>query len=84
MTLQNFIFSNILKQKLGRHLALWMIFSLYFFIVNFFPGNAEAFFVSKTYLEAFKKMIYIPVSIFSVYISKTGLLVGIKRQHFFW
>ena len=52
-----------------RHLALWIAFPLYFFVVNFFPKNADDLFSSKTYLEAFQKLIYIPISIFSVYIS---------------
>lgn len=74
MTLTEFIFSNQLKHRLARHLALWIAFSVYFFIVNFFPKNANDLVASKTYLEAFQKMIYIPVSIFSVYISIYFLL----------
>jgi Histidine kinase len=74
MTLNNFIFSNQLKHRLCRHLALWIIFSVYFFIVNFFPGNAQDLLTSKTYLEAFQQMIYLPVSIISVYISIYFLL----------
>ena len=53
---------------------MWVAFSIYFFIVNFFPRNAQDLIASKTYLEAFQKMIYIPVSIFSVYISIYFLL----------
>ena len=74
MTLNNFIFSNQLKHRLGRHLALWVAFSLYFFIVNFFPRNAQDLLASKTYLDAFYRMIYLPVSIISVYISIYFLL----------
>lgn len=69
-----FIFSNRFKYRLCRHLALWIVFSIYFFIVNFFPRNADDLFASKTYLEAFQRMIYIPVSIISVYISIYFLL----------
>jgi sensor histidine kinase YesM len=69
MTLNKFIFSNQLKYRLGRHLALWIAFSAYFFAVNFFPRNADDLFASKTYLVAFQRMIYLPISIFSVYIS---------------
>lgn len=74
MTLTKLIFSSQLKHKLGRHLALWIVFAIYFFTVNFFPGNANDLVASKKYLEAFQKMIYIPVSIFSAYISIYFLL----------
>lgn len=74
MTLTEFIFSNQLKHRLARHLALWIAFSVYFFIVNFFPRNAQDLIASKTYSEAFQKMIYIPVSVLSVYISIYFLL----------
>ena len=84
MTLTEFIFSNQLKHRLARHLALWIAFSVYFFIVNFFPRNANDLVASKTYLEAFQKMIYIPVSIFSVYISIYFLLPRfiLKEKYF--
>ena len=69
-----FIFSTQLKHRLARHLLLWTVFSFYFFIVSFFPRNATDFFISRTYLEAFRKMIYIPIGIFSVYTSIYFLL----------
>lgn len=74
MILDRFLFSNKLKYKLARHIALWVAFSLYFFIVNFFPKTEHDLFSSKTYLVAFQKLIYIPISIFSVYISIYYLL----------
>ena len=74
MKTHEFIFSNQVKHRLARHLALWIVFSTYFFIVNFFPRNADDLIASKTYIEAFQKMIYIPVSIFSVYVSIYFLL----------
>lgn len=74
MTSQEFIFSNKLNYRISRHLALWIAFSIYFFVVNFFPGNANDLIASKTYVEAFQKLIYIPISIFSVYISIYFLL----------
>lgn len=74
MTLNNFIFSHQLKYRLGRHLALWFAFSAYFFVVNFTPRNAEDLLDSKTYVIAFQRMIYLPVSIISVYISIYYLL----------
>jgi sensor histidine kinase YesM len=74
MTLNKFIFSDQPSHRLSRHLALWIAFSVYFLIVNFSPRNANDLVASKTYLEAFQKMIYIPVSIFSVYVSIYFLL----------
>ena len=74
MTLNNFIFSTQLKHRLARHLALWISFSVYFFVVNFFPRSEQDFFVLKTYTDALGRMIYLPVSIISVYISIYFLL----------
>jgi sensor histidine kinase YesM len=80
-----FIFSNQLKHQLARHLALWIAFSVYFFVVNLFPKNAYDLIASKLYLEAFQKMIYIPISVFSVYISIYFLLpCFILRGKYFW
>ena len=53
---------------------MWIVFSLYFFLVNFFPRNTHELIASKTYADAFQKLIYIPISIFSVYISIYFLL----------
>ena len=53
---------------------MWIGFSVYFFVVNFFPKNAQDLVASKTYIEAFQRMIYLPVSIISVYISIYFLL----------
>lgn len=87
MTKHDFIFSNRLKHRLARHIALWIAFSLYFFLVNFFPRNANDFTVLKTYTDAYQKLIYIPISIFSVYVSMYFLLPGFilkgKYFHFF-
>ena len=69
MKLDQFIFSNQPKYRICRHIALWIAFSAYFFVVNFFPKSEEELLSSKTFLDAFHKMIYIPISIFSVYIS---------------
>ncbi len=74
MTLNKFIFSNQPKYRIGRHLALWLGFSVYFFAVNFYPRNTQDLIASKTYVEAFWRMTYLPVSIVSVYISIYFLL----------
>ena len=84
MTLHNFIFSNELRHRLSRHIALWIFFSVYFFIVNFTPGIKHDLIDPTTYLQAFQKMIYIPVSIISVYISSYFLLPRfiLKEKYF--
>lgn len=74
MTWNDFIFSKKTSHKVSRHLILWIYFCFYFFIVNFFPRSEYDFITSKPYSDAFQKMIYIPVSIFSVYVSSYFLL----------
>jgi len=69
MKLDKFIFSNQPKYRICRHVALWVAFSAYFLVVNFFPKTEEDLWLSKTYINAIQKMIYIPISFFSVYIS---------------
>lgn len=69
MKLDQFIFSDQLKYRISRHIAFWMAFAVYFYMVNFFPKSEEDLFLSKTYVDAFHKMLYIPISIYSVYIS---------------
>ena len=74
MTAYDFIFSNNLKHRLLRHFTLWIIFCAYFFIVNFVPTRAADFTNAKAYATAFHKLIYIPVSILSAYITAYFLL----------
>jgi sensor histidine kinase YesM len=74
MTLNNFIFSNQPQTRFARHLVLWVIFCVYFFIVNFLPASAADFTSSKTFNTAFLKLMYIPVSILSAYITAYFLL----------
>ena len=74
MTLDQFIFSNQSKHRIIRHLVLWIVFSLYFFIVNFVPTSAADFTSEKAYATAFHKLMYIPVSILSAYITAYFLL----------
>lgn len=74
MITHKIIFSNKLRYRVGRHLLLWMVFCMYVFVVNFFPRNAQEIFASHTYMDAFKRLIYLPVSIFSVYVATYYLL----------
>ncbi len=84
VTTHDFIFSNKFNHRLVRHLSLWVCFSAYFFIVNFFPGQSSDFYNPNTYLVAFQKMIYIPISILSVYVSIYFLLPRylLKEKYF--
>lgn len=74
MTAYDFIFSGKLSHRRLRHIMLWMIFCLYFFIVNFLPTSAADLSSIKTYAIAFKKLLYIPVSILSAYVTAYFLL----------
>ena len=74
MTWTDFILSDKTSTKVKRHLTLWICFCIYFFGVNFFPQNWHDLIDSKAYVLAFQKLVYIPVSIFSVYISGYFLL----------
>lgn len=74
MSTHEFIFSSKSKYRWSRHYSLWVVFCLYFFVVNFFPGSAEALSDPATYIEAFRKMIYVPICIISVYVSIYVLL----------
>ena len=74
MTAYDFIFSNRPKHRLVRHFTLWIIFCVYFFIVNFVPLRPADFTSAKAYGVAFYKLMYIPVSILSAYITAYFLL----------
>lgn len=74
MTAYDFIFSNKPKHQLSRHITLWIVFCAYFFVVNFVPISAADFTSAKTYATAFHKLMYIPVSILSAYITAYFLL----------
>ncbi|MDB5221956.1 MAG: hypothetical protein JWN83_623 [Chitinophagaceae bacterium] len=84
MTAYDFIFSDNLKHRLSRHFTLWIIFCLYFFVVNFIPTSAADFTTTKAYATAFHKLMYIPVSIVSAYITAYYLLPGflLKGRYF--
>ena len=70
----DFIFSDKCKHRLLRHITLWIIFCIYFFVVNFVPTSAADFTSSNAYSNAFYKLMYIPVSILSAYITAYFLL----------
>ena len=74
MTGADFILSNKSKHRIIRHTVLWAVFCVYFFIVNFVPTSAADFTSSKAYATAFHKLMYIPVSILSAYITAYILL----------
>jgi sensor histidine kinase YesM len=70
----DFIFSDKRQHRLLRHSTVWIIFCVYFFIVNFVPTSASDFTTTKAYAMAFYKLMYIPVSILSAYITAYFLL----------
>lgn len=74
MTAYDFIFSGKSRHRHLRHITLWMFFCLYFFIVNFLPTSAADVSNIQTYAIAFKKLVYIPVSVLSAYITAYFLL----------
>ena len=74
MTGADFILSNKSKHRIIRHTVLWVLFCVYFFIVNFVPSSAADFTISEAYATAFHKLMYIPVSILSAYITAYILL----------
>lgn len=84
MTLYDFIFSDKRSHRLTRHLVLWAFFCVYFSIVNFLPTSAADFTNPKVYAIAFQKLIYIPVSILSAYVTAYFLLPGflLKGRYF--
>ena len=74
MNTNEFIFSDKPKHRLSRHITLWIVFCVYFFVVNFFPTSAADLTSSKAYATAFYKLMYIPVSVLSAYITAYFLL----------
>jgi histidine kinase len=63
----DFIFSKQLSHRLCRHVVFWLAFLIYFYAVNFLPTKPEDLSDNKTYINALQLMIYIPVSVISVY-----------------
>lgn len=74
MTKQEFIFSNKINHRLARHLAMWLCMSAYIVLVNFYPTNTAEIFSAKVQMRAVQRLIYLPVSLVSVYISVYLLL----------
>ncbi len=74
MRAYDFIFSNRLTHRLWRHIIFWIVFLIYFYSISFLPSKSEDLDNAKTYIDGFHLMIFIPVSVFSVYISVYFLL----------
>jgi len=74
MKAADFIFSNRLPHRISRNLVFWLVFLVYFYYVNLIPSKLEDLLNSKTYFDAFKLMIYFPVSVISVYVAIYFLL----------
>jgi sensor histidine kinase YesM len=68
MTLNDFIFSNQQKFKVGRHFAFWLAFSLHFVIQNLMIGGPGEGKTSRTFLESFLHFLYfLPIYLLSTY-----------------
>ena len=68
------IFSTDSADRIVRHISFWICFCIYFFFVNYFPLKWHDLVSANAYEQAFQKLIYIPVSILSVYLSAYFLL----------
>ena len=68
MNTHDFIFSNQLKYRLGRHLVFWVLFSLHFIIQNLMIGGPGEAKTSRTFFESASHFLYfLPVYLFSTY-----------------
>ena len=74
MRTYDFIFSKNRRLRASRHLIFWLVFLVYFYYVNLLPSKPEDLLTPKTYFDAFKLMIYFPVSVISVYVAIYFLL----------
>lgn len=84
MKTYDFIFSKRLSHRLSRHFIFWVVFLVYFYYVNLIPSKPEDLWNGKTYFDAFKLMVYFPVSVISVYVAIYFLLPQyILREKYF-
>lgn len=68
MNTHDFIFSNQLKYRLGRHLTFWILFSLHFIIQNLMIGGPGEAKTSRSFLESTSHFLYfLPVYLLSTY-----------------
>ena len=68
MNTHEFIFSNRLKYRLGRHVIFWILFSLHFIIQNLMIGGPGEAKTSRTFLESVSHFLYfLPIYLLSTY-----------------
>ena len=68
MNRNDFIFSNQLKYRFGRHLVFWVLFSLHFIIQNLMIGGPGEAKTSRTFLESASHFLYfLPIYLASTY-----------------
>ena len=68
MNTHEFIFSNQLRYRLGRHIVFWMLFSLHFIIQNLMIGGPGEAKTSRTFLESASHFLYfLPIYLISTY-----------------
>ena len=74
MKTYDLIFSNRSQNRIARHVIFWIVFLIYFYSISFLPTKASDLYTAKTYTDGLNLMIFIPISIISVYISIYFLL----------
>src|ERR1044071_5232249 len=75
MNTHEFIFSNQLKYRLGRHVIFWILFSLHFIIQNLMIGGPGEGKTSRTFLQSASHFLYfLPIYFLSAYFLMTVLL----------
>ena len=69
MNTHEFIFSDQLKYRIGRHLVFWILFSLHFIIQNLMIGGPGEAKTSRTFLESASHFLYfLPLYLLSAYL----------------
>ena len=68
MNTHEFIFSNQLRYRLGRHIVFWMLFSFHFIIQNLMVGGPGEAKTSRTFFESASHFLYfLPIYLISTY-----------------
>ena len=78
MNTNEFIFSNQLKYRFGRHFVFWILFSLHFIIQNLMIGGPGEGKTSRTFLQSTSHFLYF----LPIYLSSTYLFIQILLPRF--
>ncbi|PWT70989.1 MAG: hypothetical protein C5B59_19080 [Bacteroidetes bacterium] len=88
MSFNRFVFSNVFPERLARHFAFWLLYSLIFYIQSIsLEYNVQELFHWSTYFNALLSFLcFVPVCFFAVYFSIYVLMPSFlpqKRYDFF-